>query len=48
MARMVDRHVSRRTEDSVIFVVLVLTLLFLAFMTSVPIWFSGFVRGLTG
>ena len=37
-----------RAEDGVIFVVLVLTLLFLMFMVSVPIWFSGFVRGLTG
>jgi len=37
-----------RAEDGVIFVVLVLTLLFLMFMASVPIWFTGFVRALGG
>jgi hypothetical protein len=38
----------RRAEDGVIFVVLVLALAFFVFMASVPIWFSSFVRGLTG
>ena len=37
-----------RAEDGFIFVVLVLTLLFLMFMASVPIWFTGFVRALGG
>lgn len=36
------------TEDGIIFVVLVLTLGFLIFMMSVPMWFSSVVRGLTG
>ena len=36
------------TEDGVVFAVLVLTLAFLIFMMSVPIWFTSFVRGLTG
>ena len=37
-----------RAEDGVIFVVLLLTLAFLMFMMSVPIWLSGFVRSIAG
>lgn len=47
MAPRVDRQAAG-TEDQVVFVVLVLTLLFLVFMMSVPLWFSAFVRGLVG
>ena len=36
------------TEDGIVFAVLVFTLAFLIFMMSVPIWFTSFVRGLTG
>ncbi len=35
-------------EDGIVLTVLVLTLAFLVFMMSVPIWFTSFVRGLTG
>ncbi len=38
--------VPAETEDGAILLVLILTLLFLMFMTSVPIWFSAFIHGL--
>lgn len=37
------KPVTAGTEDGVIFVVLVLTLMFLMFMASVPVWFPGLV-----
>lgn len=48
MAPRAERTARYPTEDGVIFVVLVVTLFFLAFMMSVPLWFSAFIRGLTG
>lgn len=47
MAPRADRA-SQETEDQVIFVALILTLAFLMFMMSVPIWFSAFIRSLSG
>lgn len=35
-------------EDGIVLAALVLTLALLIFMMSVPIWFTSFVRGLTG
>lgn len=38
----------RATEDGVVAIALLLTLLYLVLMMSLPIWFSGFIQSISG